>query len=228
MRISPILAAWSIAALLRLAVGSATVAAITAAGMVLPLIPGSGVAPELLVIATTSGSLMFSHMNDIGFWMFKEYYNATVRQTFQIWTVMESIVALVGLAGVFLLSLFVTAPAGGAAAAGRVFYVNSYHEGYPSSDDTMRAIRDALGSRGIELQVFFLDAKRHPAAAEIEARARQAEGRDPGFPAGRADRLRRRCGQVRGAAVLSGMARYRWCSAGSTGRPSSTACLPAT
>jgi Gnt-I system high-affinity gluconate transporter len=64
---------------------------------VLPLIPGSGVAPELLVLATTAGSLMFSHFNDIGFWMFKEYYNVTVKQTFQIWTVMESIVAIVGL-----------------------------------------------------------------------------------------------------------------------------------
>jgi Gnt-I system high-affinity gluconate transporter len=68
------------------------------------MIPGSGVAPELLVLATTAGSLMFSHFNDIGFWMFKEYYNLTVRQTFQIWTVMESIVAIVGLLGTLALS----------------------------------------------------------------------------------------------------------------------------
>ena len=105
--LSPILLAWGTAALLRLALGSATVAAITAAGIVLPLVPGSGVAPELLVIATTAGSLMFSHFNDIGFWMFKEYYNVSVKQTFQIWTVMESIVAIVGLAGVLALDLLV-------------------------------------------------------------------------------------------------------------------------
>jgi gluconate transporter len=101
--VSALVLAWSAAALLRLALGSATVAAITAAGIVLPLVPGSGVAPELLVLATTSGSLMFSHFNDIGFWMFKEYYNVTVRQTFQIWTVMESIVAIVGLLGTMAL-----------------------------------------------------------------------------------------------------------------------------
>ncbi|MFN3323203.1 MAG: gluconate:H+ symporter [Bryobacteraceae bacterium] len=109
--VSPLVLAWSASALLRLALGSATVAAITAAGIVLPMIPGSGVAPELLVLATAAGSLMFSHFNDIGFWMFKEYYNVSVRQTFQIWTVMESIVAVVGLLGTLALSRIV--PAGG-------------------------------------------------------------------------------------------------------------------
>ena len=104
IQVSAILLAWGAAALVRLALGSATVAAITAAGMVLPIIPASNVRPELLVIATTAGSLMFSHFNDIGFWMFKEYYNVTVKRTFQIWTVMESIVAVVGLAGAFLLN----------------------------------------------------------------------------------------------------------------------------
>lgn len=110
LAVSPILLAWSAAALLRLALGSATVAAITAAGIVLPVVPGSGIAPELLVLATTSGSLMFSHFNDIGFWMFKEYYNVTIRQTFQIWTVMESIVALTGLLGAFALHHFIAVP----------------------------------------------------------------------------------------------------------------------
>jgi gluconate transporter len=108
MPVSPLILAWSASALLRLALGSATVAAITAAGVVLPMIPGSGVAPELLVLATTAGSLMFSHFNDIGFWMFKEYYNLSVRQTFQIWTVMESIVAIVGLLGTLALSTVVS------------------------------------------------------------------------------------------------------------------------
>jgi gluconate transporter len=98
-KISPIVLAWGMAALLRAALGSATVAAITASGMLLPVVAASGVRPELLVIATTSGSLMFSHFNDIGFWMFKEYYNCTVKQTFQIWSVMEGIVAVIGLLG---------------------------------------------------------------------------------------------------------------------------------
>ena len=168
--LSPILLAWGAAALLRLALGSATVAAITAAGIVLPIVPGSGVAPELLVIATTAGSLMFSHFNDIGFWMFKEYYGVTVRQTFQIWTVMESIVALTGLGGVLVLNLFVAPPA--RAAAPRVFYVNSYHEGYAPSDESMAAIREILREHA-ELKVAFLDAKRHPDAGSVAERAGQ-------------------------------------------------------
>ena len=170
--LSPILLAWATAAMMRLALGSATVAAITAAGIVVPLVPHSGVAPELLVIATTSGSLMFSHFNDIGFWMFKEYYNVSIKQTFQIWTVMESIVAVVGLAGVFLLNAFLGAPA---AAAGqpRVFYLNSYHQGYASSDEAMAAIREVLGREGIAVQVEFMDAKHHPTDADLRRRAEE-------------------------------------------------------
>jgi len=108
--LSPILLAWGLAAVLRFSFGSATVAAITAAGIVLPIVPGCGVRPELLVIALTTGSLMFSHFNDVGFWMFKEYYNASVKQTFQIWTVMETIVGTVGLLGVFLLHALIGGP----------------------------------------------------------------------------------------------------------------------
>ncbi len=170
--LSPILLAWAAAALLRLALGSATVAAITAAGIVLPIVPASGVAPELLVIATTSGSLMFSHFNDIGFWMFKEYYGVSVRQTFQIWTVMESIVAVVGLAGVLFLNMFVAPPAGHAASR-RIFYVNSYHEGYPPSDESMGAIREILKNAGIDTKVAFLDAKRSPDAGGLVERGRR-------------------------------------------------------
>ena len=169
-QLSPILLAWATAALMRLALGSATVAAITAAGIMVPLVAHSGVAPELLVIATTSGSLMFSHFNDIGFWMFKEYYNVSVKQTFQIWTVMESIVAVVGLAGAFLFHALLGSPAAGAAQL-RVFYLNSYHQGYPSSDDAMAAIREILGREGIALQVEFMDAKHHPADADLRRRA---------------------------------------------------------
>jgi len=130
--VSTLVLAWCTAALLRLAVGSATVAAITAGGIIVPLVHTSGVAPELLVLATTSGSLMFSHFNDIGFWMFKEYYNATVRQTFQVWTVMESIVAIVGLCGTLLLAHIVPAP------PKPIVYGNSYHVGNTSSDEVAR------------------------------------------------------------------------------------------
>jgi gluconate transporter len=169
---SPILLAWITAALMRLALGSATVAAITAAGIMVPFVPHSGVAPELLVLATTSGSLMFSHFNDIGFWMFKEYYNVSIKQTFQIWTVMESIVAVVGLAGALLFHALLGGPVA-AAEPLRVFYLNSYHQGYASSDDAMAAIRDILGREGIALQVEFMDAKHHPADADLRRRAEE-------------------------------------------------------
>jgi gluconate transporter len=106
LRLSPLLLAWSAAALLRLALGSATVASITAAGIVLPVMAGSAVRPELMVLATGSGSLMFSHFNDVGFWMFKEYFNLDVKQTFMIWTTMETIVGISGLAGVLILNYF--------------------------------------------------------------------------------------------------------------------------
>lgn len=102
MALSPLILAWSMAAVLRLAIGSATVAAITTAGILEPLIAVCGVQPELMVISITAGSLMFSHVNDVGFWMFKEYFNLTIRQTFATWTVMETIVSVMGLMGVLL------------------------------------------------------------------------------------------------------------------------------
>ncbi len=119
LALPPLWLCWLTSALLRLALGSATVAAITAAGIVLPAVSGSGVAPELLVLAVASGSLMFSHFNDIGFWMFKEYYNVSVKDTFRVWTVMESIVAVVGLAGV--LSLHALLAPAAAHSAKRIF-----------------------------------------------------------------------------------------------------------
>ena len=102
MPLSPILLAWATAALLRGAVGSATVAAITAAGIVLPLVPNSGVRPELLVLAIGAGSVPLSHFSDSGFWMFKEYFNLGIRDTLATWTMMEILIGLVGLAGVLL------------------------------------------------------------------------------------------------------------------------------
>ncbi len=104
LKLSPLLLAWSTAALLRVSLGSATVATITAAGIVLPTLAGSGVRPELMVLATGSGSLMLSHFNDVGFWMFKEYYNLDIKHTFLIWTTLETIVGLAGLAGVLVLN----------------------------------------------------------------------------------------------------------------------------
>jgi gluconate transporter len=108
--VSPIVLAWGMAAVMRFALGSATVAAITAAGIILPLVPGSGVRPELMVIAVSTGSLMFAHFSDTGFWMFKEYYNATIKQTFQVWTAMECTVGTVGLVGALIVHWIVGGP----------------------------------------------------------------------------------------------------------------------
>ncbi|MEM8895318.1 MAG: gluconate:H+ symporter [Bacteroidota bacterium] len=104
---SPIVLAWLIAAALRISLGSATVAALTAAGIASPLIASTNVSPELLVLATGAGSLTFSQVNDTGFWMFKEYFNLTIWQTFRTWTVMETIVSLIGLGGCLLLEIVV-------------------------------------------------------------------------------------------------------------------------
>lgn len=97
LHLHPILAAWFIAAFIRVCLGSATVAGLTAAGMIAPMIVGSSINPSLIVLATGAGSLMFSHVNDSGFWLFKEYFNLTVKETLKTWSVMESIVSLVGL-----------------------------------------------------------------------------------------------------------------------------------
>ncbi|PPK88683.1 gluconate permease GntT [Neolewinella xylanilytica] len=102
----PLLIAWMIAAALRITLGSATVAAITAAGIALPLAGTGQVSPELLVLATGAGSLTCSHVNDTGFWLFKEYFGLSVTQTLRSWTVMETLVSVIGLAGCFLLDAF--------------------------------------------------------------------------------------------------------------------------
>lgn len=102
--ISPILLAWSIAAALRLALGSATVAAITAGGIVSPLIATTGASPELMVLAVGSGSVIFSHVNDPGFWLFKEYFNLTIGETIRSWSVLETIISVCGLIGCLLLA----------------------------------------------------------------------------------------------------------------------------
>ena len=106
LSLSPLFLGWMITALLRLAIGSATVAALTASGIVLPLI-GSGVSPELMVLSVGAGSLFGSHVNDTGFWMFKEYFHLSLQQTFKTWTVMESLISLLGLAGVLLVNMLI-------------------------------------------------------------------------------------------------------------------------
>ena len=105
--ISPLLLAWFIATVIRVCVGSATVAGLTAAGIILPLVSKTGVSAELMVLAIGSGSLMLSHVNDGGFWLFKEYFNLSVRDTLKTWTVMETTVGVMGLIGVLILNTFI-------------------------------------------------------------------------------------------------------------------------
>jgi Gnt-I system high-affinity gluconate transporter len=105
--ISPLLLAWFIATIIRVSVGSATVAGLTAAGIVLPMVSNPGVNAELMVLAIGSGSLMLSHVNDGGFWLFKEYFNLSVRDTLRTWTVMETTVGVMGLIGVLILNTFI-------------------------------------------------------------------------------------------------------------------------
>jgi len=102
--ISPLILGWLIATMLRIFLGSATVAGITTAGIVLPLVSGSGVSPELMVLAIGSGSLMTAHVNDGGFWLVKEYFNLSIRDTLRTWTVMETCIGVTGLVGVLLLN----------------------------------------------------------------------------------------------------------------------------
>ena len=105
--LSPLILAWLIATLIRFSVGSATVAGLTTAGIVLPLVQSSGVSPELMVLAIGSGSLMLSHVNDSGFWLFKEYFNLSIKDTLSTWTVMETSIGISGLLGVLVLENFI-------------------------------------------------------------------------------------------------------------------------
>ena len=105
LQLSPLVLGWVIASLLRLSVGSATVAVVTAASIMVPIAAAAPhVNRELLVVSIGAGSLIASHVNDGGFWLVKEYLNMSVPQTFATWTVVETIVAIAGLGGVLLLS----------------------------------------------------------------------------------------------------------------------------
>ena len=104
LSIDPLILAWIVTAAIRVCVGSATVAGLTAAGILAPLVTGGGVDPNLMVLAIGAGSLFCSHVNDSAFWMFKEYFNVSIADTLKSWTVMESIVSVVGLLGVLVLA----------------------------------------------------------------------------------------------------------------------------
>jgi GntP family gluconate:H+ symporter len=105
---SPLLLAWAVAALIRVATGSATVAMTTSAGIVAPIAAsGAGGHAELLVLATGAGSLVLSHVNDAGFWLIKEFFNMSVPQTLKTWTVAETIIGVAGLGFTLLLGLVV-------------------------------------------------------------------------------------------------------------------------
>ncbi|MCU5771791.1 gluconate:H+ symporter [Erwiniaceae bacterium BAC15a-03b] len=105
--LSPLLMCWTVAAMLRIALGSATVAAITTAGIVTPIIAVTGADPALMVLAVGSGSVIASHVNDPGFWLFKGYFNLSVIETLKTWTVMETLISFLGLAGVLILNVII-------------------------------------------------------------------------------------------------------------------------
>jgi len=107
VELPPLFLAWMVAAIIRVAVGSATVAAFTAAGIIAPLMMQAQINPNLMVLSIGAGSLMFSHVNDSGFWMFNEYFNISIKDTLRSWSLMETIVSVCGLAGVLLLNLVV-------------------------------------------------------------------------------------------------------------------------
>jgi len=105
--VHPLILGWLIAGIIRGCIGSATVAALTAAGVILPLATRTGVNPSLMVLSLGAGSLLFSHVNDSGFWLFKEYFNLSVKDTLRSWSVMEIIVSVAGLIGVLILNMVV-------------------------------------------------------------------------------------------------------------------------
>jgi len=107
LSINPLVLGWLIAAVIRVCLGSATVAGLTAAGIMAPVLAGANVDANLMVLSIGAGSLMFSHVNDSGFWMFKEYFNLSIKDTIRSWSLMESIVAVVGLIGVLIMDIFI-------------------------------------------------------------------------------------------------------------------------
>ncbi|MEQ6028763.1 gluconate:H+ symporter [Staphylococcus saccharolyticus] len=104
---SPILLAWIVAAVLRITPGSATVAAVSTTGIVLPLMQHSDANVALVVLAIGAGSVILSHVNDAGFWMFREYFGLTVKETLLTWSLLETIISVSGIIFILFISLFV-------------------------------------------------------------------------------------------------------------------------
>ncbi|KFN93091.1 gluconate permease [Tetragenococcus muriaticus PMC-11-5] len=105
INLSPIFAAWLVSAILRVSLGSSTVAAMTGAGLVAPLIAQTGVHPALMVLSVGAGSIFADHVNDAGFWMIKEYFGLSLKETFLTWTTLTSVLSVTGLICVYGLSL---------------------------------------------------------------------------------------------------------------------------
>jgi Gnt-I system high-affinity gluconate transporter len=104
----PLILGWLVAAIIRMLIGSATVAALTAASVILPIMTlHTGVNPNLMVLSLGAGSIFFSHVNDSGFWLFKEYFNLSLKDTFRSWSTMEAIISVAGLVGVLILNIFI-------------------------------------------------------------------------------------------------------------------------
>lgn len=106
MPLSPLLLTWVIALVLRISLGSATVASMTAASIAAPLVHVAHISPELMTLVAGAGSIGLSHVNDAGFWIVKEYFNMSMKKTFSTWTVLTTIIAVVGLLGVLVLDIF--------------------------------------------------------------------------------------------------------------------------
>jgi Gnt-I system high-affinity gluconate transporter len=108
LHMNPYVLGWSIAAVIRVMVGSSTVSGITTAGFIAPLLLNGAVAdPNLMVLSIGAGSMMFSHVNDTGFWLFREYFQLSFKHTIATWSVMDTLVSVTGLLGVLLLSVFI-------------------------------------------------------------------------------------------------------------------------
>jgi Gnt-I system high-affinity gluconate transporter len=104
---NPYVLGWSIAAIIRVCVGSSTVSGITTAGFIAPLMATVSVHPSLMVLSIGAGSMMFSHVNDTGFWLFREYFQLSMKDTIKTWSVMDTLVSVVGLLGVLVLAFFI-------------------------------------------------------------------------------------------------------------------------
>lgn len=105
--LSPLVLAWVVAAVIRVACGSATVAALTAGGIAAPIVAVTHVSPELMVLATGAGSLIISPPNDPGFWLFKEFFGLSIKETVRTWCTMETIISVMGLIGVLIINMFI-------------------------------------------------------------------------------------------------------------------------